>query len=235
MSERLVFLGTRVEATGGSKWEDFLAVKILLLRICEKRPLEAFLDRSTPLAEAALPRARRSRIDVPTPFASNARVTHSTKTMPLALAVSFRAPVGGAKKTQTKPIRRGGVVAPVAVLASDKCVALTAPNDARAISRRRARHARIPPASWSPVALSTRPRASPRRDADSARETWLRYHRFETPTADPPPARFDRNPTGARPTPRRSSPRSAPPSPVRDRHPPPHPASHEIDASFPFH
>ena len=154
--------------------------------------------------------------------------------MPLALAVSFRAPVGGAKKTQTKPIRRGGVVAPVAVLASDKCVALTAPNDARAISRRRARHARIPPASWSPVALSTRPRASPRRDADSARETWLRYHRFETPTADPPPARFDRNPTGARPTPRRSSPRSAPPSPVRDRHPPPHPASHEIDASFPL-
>ena len=154
--------------------------------------------------------------------------------MPLALAVSFRAPVGGAKKTQTKPIRRGGVVAPVAVLASDKCVALTAPNDARAISRRRARHARIQPASWSPVALSTRPRASPRRDADSARETWLRYHRFETPTADPTPARFDRNPTGARPTPRRSSPRSAPPSPVRDRHPPPHPASHEIDASFPL-
>ena len=154
--------------------------------------------------------------------------------MPLALAVSFRAPVGGAKKTQTKPIRRGGVVAPVAVLASDKCVALTAPNDARAISRRRARHARIQPASWSPVALSTRPRASPRRDADSARETWLRYHRFETPTADPPPARFDRNPTGARPTPRRSSPRSAPPSPVSDRHPPPHPASHEIDASFPL-
>lgn len=154
--------------------------------------------------------------------------------MPLALAVSFRAPVGGAKKTQTKPIRRGGVVAPVAVLASDKCVALTAPNDARAISRRRARHARIQPASWSPVALSTRPRASPRRDADSARETWLRYHRFETPTADPPPARFDPNPTGARPTPRRSSPRSAPPSPVRDRHPPPHPASHEIDASFPL-
>ena len=154
--------------------------------------------------------------------------------MPLALAVSFRAPVGGAKKTQTKPIRRGGVVAPVAVLASDKCVALTAPNDARAISRRRARHARIQPASWSPVALSTRPRASPRRDADSARETWLRYHRFETPTTDPTPARFDRNPTGARPTPRRSSPRSAPPSPVRDRHPPPHPASHEIDASFPL-
>jgi hypothetical protein len=99
--------------------------------------------------------------------------------MPLALAVSFRAPVGGAKKTQTKPIRRGGVVAPVAVLASDKCVALTAPNDARAISRRRARHARIQPASWSPVALSTRPRAHPR-DADSARETWLRYRRFET-------------------------------------------------------
>ena len=104
-----------------------------------------------------------------------------------------------------------------------------------AISRPKARHARIQPASWSPVALSTRPRASPRRDADSARETWLRYHRFETPTADPPPARFDRNPTGARPTPRRSSPRSAPPSPVRDRHPPPHPASHEIDASFPLH
>ena len=110
----------------------FFGSKNPSLFFCEKRPLEAFLDRSTPLAEAALPRARRSRIDVPTPFASNARVTHSTRTMPLALAVSFRAPVGGAKKTQAKPIRRGGVVAPVAVLASDKCVALTAPNDARA-------------------------------------------------------------------------------------------------------
>jgi hypothetical protein len=96
--------------------------------------------------------------------------------MPLALAVSFRAPVGGAKKTRQKPIRRG-VVAPVAV--SDKYVVLTASNDPLPRARRTSRHARVRPASPSPVALSTRPRAHPR-DADSARETWLRYRRFET-------------------------------------------------------
>jgi len=82
--------------------------------------------------------------------------------MPLALTVSFRAPVGGAKKTRQKPIRRGGVVAPVAVFASDKYVVLTASNDARARAAditTRARSARV---AVSRRALHSTARASER-------------------------------------------------------------------------